>query len=193
MHKKIKTLLVVTFCVHVLFATQDGTAQEKYEVDNTHTAVIFSISHYNIGYVYGRFNTCAGNVEINDDKPEASKFKFSIESRSIDTNDIGRDAHLRGEEFFNVANYPKIEFESKSVVLNRGVYTVTGRFKMLDREKDVTIPFQLLGIGKGPFGNTRMGMLAKFSVKRSDFGMSQMIGELGNDVSITLSFEAVRK
>lgn len=170
-----------------------AVAQDRFEIDNSHTAVIFSISHFNIGYVYGRFNQCSGNVVIGRDQPTASTFNFAIEASSIDTNDIGRDSHLKGEEFFDITNYPKIEFRSNSVTKKQGVYSVTGMFKMLGKEKEITIPFQQLGIGKGPFGNTRMGMIAKFSVKRSDFGMTQMLDELGDDVSITFSFEGIRK
>ena len=48
-------------------------------------------------------------------------------------------------------------------------------------------------VGKGPFGNTRMGMIAKFSIKRSEFGMKKMLDSIGDDVAITFSFEGVLK
>ena len=70
---------------------------------------------------------------------------------------------------------------------------MTGTMKLLGIEKEVTIPFQLLGVGKGPFGNTRMGMIGKFSIKRSDFGMNEMIDSIGNDVAITFSFQGILK
>jgi len=184
---------VLTFLMMWILLPQSANAQERYEIDNSHTAVIFSISHFNIGYVYGRFNKCSGNVVIDSDDASASTFKFSIDVNSIDTNEIARDSHLKGEEFFDVANYSNIEFISKSVEIKRDVFAVTGTFKMLGKEKEITIPFQKLGIGKGPFGNTRLGMIAKFSIKRSDFGMTQMANELGDDVAITFCFQGIRK
>lgn len=186
-------VLILAFSVMWILLPRQANAQERYEIDNSHTAVIFAISHFNIGYVYGRFNKCAGNVVLDSVEPSASNFNFSIDVNSLDTNDIGRDSHLKGEEFFDVSNYSKIEFSSKSITEERGVYSVTGTFKMLGKEKEVTIPFQKLGVGKGPFGNTRLGMIAKFSIKRSDFGMTQMAKELGDDVSITFCFQGIRK
>ena len=176
-----------------VFLPRNATAQERYEIDNSHTAVIFSISHFNIGYVYGRFNKCMGSVLFDENEPTASTFNFSINVNSIDTNDIARDSHLKGEEFFDITDYPKIEFSSKSVEKKRDVYEVTGMFKMLGKENEITIPFQKLGEGKGPLGNTRLGMIAKFSIKRSEFGMTQMATELGDDVAITFCFQGIRK
>ena len=189
MRKSIFTaVIVVTGLGHHL-----ASAEDVFEIDNSHTSTLFSVSHFNIGYIYGRFNTCSGKATMNQKEPEKSKFEFKIESKSIDTNDIGRDNHLRGPDFFDSENHPTIEFKSTAVKVNRGNYEVTGKFKMLDVEKDVTIPFQLLGVGKGPFGNTRMGMIAKFSIKRSEFGIEKMLDSIGDDVAITFSFEGVLK
>ena len=182
----IGTLLTAVVC-------PPAQAQDTYELDNSHTSLIFSISHFNIGYIYGRFNTCSGTISMDKDTPSNSKFQFAIDTSSIDTNDEGRDKHVKGPDFFDAENHPKMEFTSESVTVVRGVYTVKGKMKIRDVEKEVTIPLQLLGVGKGPFGNIRMGMLGKFTIKRSDYGMDKMLEGIGDDVAITFSFEAIRK
>ena len=168
-------------------------AQDKFEVDNSHSSILFSISHFNIGYIYGRFNTIGGTVVIDKADADKSAFEFSIKSNSIDTNDIGRDNHLKSTEFFDVENHPEIEFKSQQVRLEKGTYNVTGKMKIAGVEKQVTLPLQLLGVGKGPFGNTRMGMMGKFSIKRSDFGIDKMLDTLGDKVSITFCFQGILK
>lgn len=176
----------------ILFA-RTACSQQEFELDNAHSSVIFSISHFKIGYVYGRFNTVSGTVNIDNNRPADSKFNFSIDTSSIDTNDKARDQHLNGPDFFNSETFPKIEFESASVSVSGGTYKVTGKLKMLGQEKELTMPLQLLGIGKGPLGRIRMGMIGKFTIKRSDYGMNNMLDVIGDDVAITFSFEAVKK
>ncbi len=181
------------FMATILTLVQSAPAEEVFEIDNSHSAVLFSVSHFNIGYIYGRFNTCSGKITIDKETPENSSFQFAIETKSIDTNDIARDNHLRGGDFFNVQAHPNIEFKSTSVKVSGGNYRVVGKIKIREVEQEVSIPFQLLGVGKGPFGNTRMGMLAKFSVKRSDFGMTEMLESIGDDVAITFSLQGILK
>lgn len=168
-------------------------AQKQYEVDNAHSSLVFSISHFNIGFVYGRFNRVSGVISIDEKDPSKSTFQFAIDSESVDTNDDARDQHLRTRDFLNAKNFPKIEFKSESVSLNNGVYEVTGKMKMLDVEKPLKIPFQLLGVGKGPFGSSRMGMLGKYRIKRSDFGMTEMMTGIGDDIAITFAIEGIMK
>lgn len=40
------------------------------------------------------------------------KVSFSIDVKSIDTNQAQRDAHLQSGDFFEVAIYPNVSFES---------------------------------------------------------------------------------
>ena len=167
-------------------------AQKTYELDNSHASLIFSISHFNIGYVYGRFNKVSGTFSI-DDEAANCKFDFEIDPASIDTNDKGRDQHLKGIDFFDIANHPKIEFASKSVSVADNIYSVVGKMKILGVEREVKIPFQQLGVGKGPFGASRMGMIGKFRIKRSEFGMNAMMKGIGDEVAITFAFEGIAK
>jgi polyisoprenoid-binding protein YceI len=172
---------------------QNSVAQEEFELDNSHTAVIFSISHFNLSYTYGRFNNCRGKLIINQGNPASSKFNFSVDAKSIDTNNADRDQHLLNEDFLAADRFPAIEFTSKSVEVEKNKYTVIGIMKMHGQQKEISIPLQLLGIGKGPQGEIRMGMIGRFVVKRSEFGMDKFLDVVGDDVAITFSFEAVRQ
>jgi polyisoprenoid-binding protein YceI len=55
------------------------------------------------------------------------------------------------------------------------------------------MPVNLVGIGQGPFGERRAGFFTKFTIKRSDFGMDKMQGQIGDNISVTFSFEGVKK
>ena len=49
------------------------------------------------------------------------------------------------------------------------------------------------GQGKDPWGGYRIGFEAGFTIRRSDFGMTFMLGGVGDEVKLTVSIEGVRK
>jgi polyisoprenoid-binding protein YceI len=179
-----------------IFASRPArvSAQQTYGLDNAHTSVIFSVSHFNIGYTYGRFNKNSGEFVIDESNSAKCKFTITIDVTSLDSNDAGRDKHLKTAEFFDVEKYPNIEFRSTDVKSEKkGTMKVTGKMNLHGVEKEITIPVTIVGKGKDPFGNERIGLLANFSIKRSDFGMNKMLEGVGDDVSITFSSEGILK
>jgi polyisoprenoid-binding protein YceI len=71
---------------------------------------------------------------------------------------------------------------------------VTGDLTMHGVTKPVTLELQKLGEGPGPGGNDfRTGFSGTAKLKRSDFGMTNMVGPVGDEVAITISIEGIRK
>jgi polyisoprenoid-binding protein YceI len=60
-------------------------------------------------------------------------------------------------------------------------------------KKVVTLPLKKLGEGPGPGGGYRSGFMYDGKLLRSDFGMTNMVPAIGDEVAITISFEGVRK
>jgi len=175
-----------------------GAAAENYEIDASHTSVIFGISHLGFSYTYGRFNKVGGSYSLDREDPSASKFQLTIDAASVDTNDAKRDDHLRNADFFNVNQFPLITFESAGVELQENdegekVYQVTGKLTMHGVTREITIPLKLLGEGSGPGGVFRTGFLTETRLQRSEYGMTNMIPAIGDDVAITISFEGTKK
>lgn len=173
-----------------------AAAAESYQVDPAHTSMIFGISHMGLSYTYGRFNKVSGNFELNPDDLAESKFKITVDASSVDTNSPGRDEHLRGPDFFNAAQFPLIGFESTRVVPNQNdgktVLTVTGDLTMHGVTKPISFDMLMLGQGAGPRGDYRAGFHMETKLKRSDYGMTGMIPNIGDEVAVTMSFEGVR-
>jgi polyisoprenoid-binding protein YceI len=171
---------------------------DEFAVDNSHTSVIFGVSHLGYSITYGRFNKVSGTFTLDPAGPEASTFQIAIDASSIDTNDAKRDEHLKGPDFFNAGEFPVITFKSTKVAAKRTeggvVLQVTGDMTMHGQTKPVTVELQKLGEGPGPGGNDfRTGFNCQTKLKRSDFGMTTMVGPVGDEVAITISFEGVRK
>lgn len=169
-------------------------AADSYVVDPAHTSVIFGINHLGFSYTYGRFNKVSGNYVLDDANPAASRFEFTIETASVDTGDAKRDEHLRKPDFFNANEFPQITFvstEVKSEKNNKGetVFQVTGELTIHGVTRKVTLPLRLLKVGPGPDGKQRSGFIAEMQLFRSEFGMTNMVPHIGDDVAVTISFE----
>ena len=169
-------------------------APETYAIDSVHSNVAFKIRHLGISWVNGSFKQFEGKVTLDPENPEKSTVKVTVQSASIDTATPDRDKHLRSPDFFNAEKFPVLSFESSKVTAKgQNVYEVTGNFTLLGVVKPVTFVFNGSDAVKGMKGETRRGGDAAFTLKRSDFGMSKMIGPIGDEVQVSLSFEGVKE
>lgn len=185
--------VLITALLAGLLATVNTSHADEYEVDNSHTSVIFSISHFGYSYCYGRFNKVTGAFNVDDGNPAANSIDVTIDANSVDTNDEKRDDHLRGPDFFDSKQFPSITFKSESAEKIENGIRFKGKMTMHGETKDVSLDMQRLGTGKGPAGKDRTGYFLQKTIKRSEFGVNGYLGKIGDDVSITISFEGVKK
>lgn len=167
-------------------------AAGNYKVDAGHSFVMFRVMHLGIGAAYGQFRDIQGDLVYDADQPENSSISITIDAASIDTNNADRDKHLRGSDFFSVKEFPEITFKSTKIeAAGEGAYKITGMLKMHGVEKEVTAKGKLLGAGKDPWGNTRVGLEAEFKIDRMAFGVDYMPDGLGKEVMATIAIEGI--
>lgn len=166
---------------------------QDYIVDDSHTGVNFKISHLGLSWTYGRFNDISGTFKIDPANPGASSFNLVIKADSLDTNNKQRDDHLRSPDFFNTKQFPQITFKSTAVKAIEGGYEVTGEFNLHGVAKSITFPLKGGRTTEFPKGIHRTGFVTEMGIKRSEFGMDKMIGPIGDEVLISISFEGVKK
>jgi polyisoprenoid-binding protein YceI len=171
-------------------------AAETYTFDKAHSTVGFQVRHI-FTNVSGRFTDYAGTIQVDRAKPESSTVELTIQATSIDTAEPKRDGHLRTADFFDVANHPTITFKSTAVKANgKDSYLVTGDFTMHGVTKQITLPVTVLGEGKDPMGNEKMGLETSFTLNRKDYGLNwnralETGGVLvGDEVKVQIAIEA---
>src|SRR6478735_7059905 len=86
--------------------------QTKWGVDTTHSEVQFKVKHLVISTVTGFFRKFSGAVETESEDFDGATVNFSVDVNSIDTNQEGRDGHLKSPDFFAAEQYPTIEFKN---------------------------------------------------------------------------------
>ncbi|HEY2295886.1 MAG TPA: YceI family protein [Thermoanaerobaculia bacterium] len=171
---------------------------DTFAVDPNHSEVSFQIRHL-VSQVRGRFNEFSGTVQLDPKNLPASSVEFHIKAASIDTHVADRDKHLRSADFFDVEKYPEISFKSESVQpAGKDKYNVTGTLTMHGVSKKVTLPVTYGGQVKLG-GSTRAGFQTETTLDRKDYGiiwnkaLDAGGAMLGDDVSISINLEAVKK
>lgn len=162
---------------------------EQWEVDAAHTAVIFKVSHMGASNQYGRFNDVSGSLATGD----AAAFNFTALSNSVDTNNTKRDDHLRGPDFFNAKQFPEITFTGSSITANDEGLELAGELTLHGVTQPLTVQLTKVGEAENRGGGTRIGLETTFTINRSEFGMDKMIGPVGDEVTLIISFEATSK
>lgn len=165
----------------------------SYQLDPSHSTVTFRIKHMDISYTIGRFNKVAGSLVIDAD-PGMSRVAIEVDPASIFTADKKRDDHLKGPDFLNVAQYPTISFTSTSIKPAGDGYEVAGDLELHGVKRRVAATLELVGGGASMMDQSKflVGFTGELDVKRSDFGMTNMIGMVGDDVRLTIAVEAAR-
>jgi polyisoprenoid-binding protein YceI len=190
-----KNLMAMGLATCVMAGIGMVAAGDDYAIDPAHSGVTFQIRHMDVSWIPGRFNEFSGECTLDTADPSKSSFKMTIKPDSVDTNVAKRDGHLKSPDFFNTKQYPTIDFVSTSVAAIDGGYQVTGNLTLHGETKPVTFDLKGGKTAEFPKGVQRTGFTTQFKVKRSDFGIAKKFGPpmLGDDVWVTISFEATKK
>ncbi len=171
----------------------------KWNLDNSHSSVAFSVSHMVVSEVDGSFKKF--NANVLSDKPDFTdaKIEFTIDVASINTDNTDRDNHLKSDDFFNTEKYPTITFVSKSFTkMKDNKYKLVGNMTMRGVTRSVTLEVTYGGTVTDPYKNTRAGFKITGKINRKDFGVNwsktMETGGLvvGDDVEFTCRIELVK-
>ena len=188
---------LTTFTLGILLLmTGPLIAAEQYRIDTKgqHAFIQFRIQHLGYSWLYGRFNDFSGDFNYDKDKPGNSSVNVTINVASIDSNHAERDKHLRGEDFFNVAKYPKARFVSTAFDDHGdGTATLNGDLTIKDVTRPVTIDVKHIGHGKDPWGGYRRGFHGTTRIKLKDFNIDYDLGPASTYAELELSVEGIRQ
>jgi len=186
--------LVTSLVALVVLFTSTLVSAETYAVDPVHSFVTFRIKHLNTSYTYGRFNSPEGAINYDAANPEKTTLEVTVKVANVDTNNAARDNHLKSPTFFNVKEFPTITFKSNAAQKKDDTHLeITGDLTLLGVTKSITLNVEITGTGKDMKGNPLVGFETTLAIKRSDYGMKEMLDAVGDDVSLAISIEAGKK
>lgn len=171
----------------------------KWVIDPTHSNVGFKIKHLMISTVSGEFTSFQGEVEAQGDSFTDAKITFKADASSIFTNNDQRDGHLKSPDFFDVATFPEVTFESVSFVGSGSDYSLTGNLTIKGISRPVTLAVEYAGTVTDPYGNVKAGFSLNGKISRKEFGLTwSAVTEAGSvvvsdDVKIAAEVQLVKQ
>jgi polyisoprenoid-binding protein YceI len=159
-----------------------------FEVDTVHSTVMFRARHVQASNVYGWFKDFSGKFSIDAD-PKKSRVELSVKAGSVDTRDSERDADLVGPDFFNAKQFPEMAFTSTAVELTSTGWQVTGDLTLHGVTKPVTFSAVLVGDAMSPHGYRVVGLEARATIDRRQFGISFLPEAVAPEVELIIAFE----
>ena len=175
--------IVLIFLVTLLL--RDGESPYK-PVDNK-SSVSFKVKTFGIN-VAGMFTRLDGTILFDPNDLNESKFDVTIDANTVNTDNSLRDDHLRSDAFFDVKNYPRIQFASTRIVpsTKKGVLLIYGRLSIKNQTKEISFPF----IAEESTG----GYLFKgtFTINRKDFGVGET-SIMSDAVAVSLNVFAMKQ
>lgn len=176
-----------------LLLAMPSFAAETYEIDPVHSSVIYKTQHFGVPN-FGAFTNVSGKVVFDDKDPSKSSVDLVVKTDSVDSFNPKRDEHLKSPDFFNAKQFPEITFKSKKVkAKGKMAFDVTGDLTLHGVTKEVKVVFNRVGKAKGMKGETRSGGDVMIKIKRSDFGMKEMLKVVADEVTLMVGVEGIMK
>ncbi len=165
----------------------------SYVLDGKHASVIAKVSHLGLSDFTMRFRTADARYDFDPARPTAGVVTVTIDPASVDSGVAALDSELAGNRFFDVAQFPQITFVSSRIVSGTGgTGKLIGTLKLRGISHPLTMDVRYRGTAKQG-GADKMGFSATAVVNRSDYGMTALVGPVGDAVTILIEAEFVRK
>lgn len=168
--------------IAILFFTIPAFSQVKV----TKAKITFQIKNLGIN-TNGFFGNMQANIQFDPAALATSTIEATVDVNSINTDNDTRDEHLRSDEFFDAAKYPKITMKSVSLKHKSG-NNYSGQFSLTMKQhtKKFDVPFTYIAsASSGSFKGS-------FKLNRLDFGVGEKSLVLGNDVTVSIEVETAK-
>lgn len=176
------------------FATSALAAPETYGVEPNHTYANFSYSHMGLSTQISKFNKTSGTV-VYDKAAKTGSVDVTIDMKSVDTGSNLFNGHIQGADFLDTEKFPTATFKSTKVVFDGDApSSIEGNLTIKGVTKPVVLKVSHFANMAHPMmKKDAIGANASTQIKRSDFGAGKYAPLVGDEVTITISLEAIQQ
>ena len=171
-----------------------AVGEETYRIDPLHTATTFAVSHLGVSLQRGSFGRTTGTVVL-DRTAHKGLIDVSIDASTVNSGSPSRETLLKGEDYFNVSQYPTISFKATKVKFDGdAIVACDGELTMRGVTKPVALSVSGFKCAIHPSTKTPVcGAEITATVKRSEFGMVKNMASTGDEVTIAVAVEAIQQ
>ena len=186
----IRLLMTTTLA---LAASAAHAAPETYELDPSHSQVVFTYNHLGFSTTTGMFSGFEGEVRFDEADPANSSVEVSMPVMSMFTGWEEREEHFMDDDFFGAEEGDMITFTSTDIeVTGDKTALITGDLSMNGVTESVVLDTVLNQKSESHPINNRpwMGLDATTTLKRTDFGLGKFAPAVSDEVAVEISIEA---
>ncbi|MDX2172012.1 MAG: YceI family protein [Bacteroidota bacterium] len=178
---KLYTLTILCVFLNIVLKSQNT------EWTVTTSKITFKIK--NAGFnVDGTFGGLKAKINFDASKSYSNTIEASVDAKTLNSGNSGRDGHLKKEEYFGVDKFPIISLTGTTFA-KQPDGSFKGYFKLTlkNTTKDIVIPFTFVEKeGKGTFKGG-------FTINRLDYGVGSSSMILSNNANLTLEVNVIKK
>jgi len=170
---------ILLFTAVTLFSVSSIFAQNTV----SRSVITFKIKNLGIN-TEGKIGGLQASVRFNPADLATAVIEASVDVTTINTDNSLRDDHIKSDEFFDAAHFPKILIRSVSIKHKSG-NKYTGQFNLTIKNR--TLPVEI------PFTYTQNGgimeLTGTFTINRRDYGVGKNSLTLSDNVIISVDTE----
>ncbi len=192
MHKFAK--ISAALAIFAAVSTSALAAPETYSVEGTHTFPSFSYSHMGLSTQISKFTKTSGTIVL-DAAAKTGSVDVTIDMTSVETGVPVFNGHIQGDGFLDTAKFPTATFKSTKVVFEGDKPSaIEGNLTIKGVTKPVTLKVSNFVAKEHPMmKKAALGADASTVIKRTEFNAGKYAPAVGDDVTITISLEAIKQ
>jgi polyisoprenoid-binding protein YceI len=178
----------IVFTIAAFTVSVIAFAQNSYTLDNNHSRVGFSATHFNISHVEGRFKNISATLVAKKEDFTDAVIEMTANVKSIDTDNEMRDNDLKSENWFDADKYPTLTFKSTSFTKVKGKdYVLKGNITLHGITKAIVLNVVYNGKGLNPMNKKyAVGFTISGKINRKDFLVGTGAGNMAVSDEIEL-------
>ena len=193
---KLLSLMTLLFASLSAFAA-DGAkaAAEKYDIDASHSGVVFGWNHFGFSNPTARFDKIEGSMLLDKADLTKSSISITLPLEGLDTRVAKLDEELKGPDFLDAAKYPTITFKSTKIEkTGENSLKITGDLTVHGVTRPVTLDAKVNKIGifeiPGVIKAQAAGFDATTVIRRSDFGVNKYVPAVSDEIPVRITLDA---
>jgi polyisoprenoid-binding protein YceI len=174
------------------FASTAIAAPVTYGAEPNHTYANFSYNHQGLSTQISKFSKTSGTV-VFDKAAKTGSVDITIDMTSVDTGSNLFNGHIQGADFLDTAKFPTATFKSTKVVFaGDKPASIEGNLTIKGITKPVTLTVSHFVNMEHPMAKKdAIGANASTVIKRTEFNAGKYAPYVGDEVTITVSLEAI--
>ncbi len=165
-----------------------------YSLDPRQAHLFFIFNHMGFSNTPVKIERMTGSVQWSSDAPETSEIQVDLDVSSFRSGVTILDEALRGPDFFDFLNNPRVRFSSTEMSLSKwGGLTLTGQLEVMGISQPVSLDASITQVEPNPMTQRlTVGISAKGEISRSAWGMTDYLPIIDDTVIIEFEGEFIR-